>query len=70
MPTNQQYSTRIGVRHNLKTVIHRLTCDITTLTHVELLYCDVKPQVSEAAKQAKEACIIIKTLIEELRINI
>lgn len=70
MTSNQQYSTRLGVRKNLKSLLHRLTLDITTLTQVEVLYSAAKPQISTAAKQAKEACIIIKTLIDELRSNI
>jgi len=68
--TNQQYSTRLGVRKNLKALLTRLTLDITTLTQVEVLYSDALPQISTAAKQAKEACIIVKTLVEEMRINI
>ena len=70
MTTNQQYSTRLGVRKNLKALLTRLTLDITTLTQVEVLYSDALPQISTAAKQAKEACIIVKTLVEEMRINI
>jgi len=70
MPTNQQYSTRIGVRKNLKSLLTRLTLDITTLTQIEVLYCDALPQISTAAKQAKEACIIVKALVEEMRLNI
>lgn len=70
MGTNQQYSTRLGVRKNLKSLLTRLTLDISTLAQIEGLYAEALPDVSKAAKLAGETCHILKALIEDMRENI
>jgi len=70
MATNQQYSTRIGVRKNLKALIVRLDLDMTTLNQISGLYAEAAPSVAEAARVACEACEILKALVEDIRENI
>lgn len=70
MGTNQQYSTRLGVRKNLKSLSTRLTLDMTTLDQVAWLYAEALPDVSKAAKLACETCGILKALVENMRENI